>query len=266
MEPTPQNGAPQLQGNVMFYTQPEALSLERHKGLGVRKIDQPFGFYRKAHAVPLTVSEFGLCAGSFPVIFVGEEKTPIGAVGIRQQENVFVDTAGQPEADVYVPAFVRRYPFVFAGENDQDRLILCIDRQAPMITDNPEVPFFEGDEASKFTNDAIEFCKEFERQRRATVDFVKLMTDLDLFEEKSVSFTPRDEAGNEGEPQKIADYWAISEERVNALSAEQFEQLRANGAIGAIYSHLVSLLMWPKVIQRGIRLAQTNAAPARVQI
>ena len=251
---TPQNGdAPALSGQVMFYRQPEPLSVERHSNLGVKRIDRPFAFLKQAHAVPVTVSEFGMAAGSFPLIFVGQDKTPVAVMGIRQNQNLYVDNNGQPDPDVYLPAFVRRYPFVFANDAASDRLLLCVDRQAPMVSDQPDVPFFQNGAATQFTNDAIEFCKEFERQRRATVDFVNLIQGFDLFETKSVAFTPRDAAGNQGPQQKIADYWAVSEEKLNQLPQDQYLQLRDNGAVGAIYAHLVSLLNWPRVIQRAFR-------------
>jgi hypothetical protein len=64
-----------------------------------------------------------------------------------------------------------------------------------MVTSSPDVKVFDGDQASKFTQDAIEFCKEFERQRRATVEFVEMLDKASLFEQKSVAFTPRDAAG-----------------------------------------------------------------------
>ncbi|MEO0882379.1 MAG: SapC family protein [Pseudomonadota bacterium] len=244
----------QLTGNVLFYRKPEPLSHAAHGSLGVRQIEQPFGFLREAHAIPVTVSEFGMAATSYPIIFVGDDHTPIAAMGVRSGQNLYVTDQGQTEPDYYVPAFVRRYPFVFANDNANSQLLLCVDREAPMVSEQPEVPFFEGEQPSQFTQDAIEFCKEFERQRIATVQFVDLMKKHDLFEEKSVSFQPRDASGQEiGEPQKIADYWAVSEERLNALGQEAFLELRTAGAFGAVYSHLVSLLNWPTIIQRALR-------------
>lgn len=260
---TPQNAenSGQLTGNVLFYKRPEPLSQAAHGNLGVKQIDQPFGFLRDAHAIPVTVSEFGMAATSYPVIFIGEEYTPIAAMGVRQNQNLFVTNDGRTEPDYYVPAFVRRYPFVFANDQKNEQLLLCVDREAPMVTTEPEVAFFDGAEPSKFTQDAIEFCKEFERQRVATVQFSELMKKHDLFEEKSISFQPRDPAGNEvGDPQKIADYWAVSEERLNKLDDAAFQELRAAGALGAIYSHLVSLLNWPTVIQRALRTPPAGTA------
>ena len=262
---TPQGGAApaggQVTGNVLFYRKPEPLSVAAHGALGVKQIDQPFGFLRDAHAVPVTVTEFGMAATSYPIIFVGEDRTPIVVMGVRQGQNLFVTNDGRTEPDYYVPAFVRRYPFVFAADNNSDQLLLCVDREAPMVSDNPEVSFFEGEQPSKFTQDAIEFCKEFERQRQATVQFTTLMNKHNLFEEKSISFQPRDPNGQEiGDPQKIADYWAVSEERLNNLSQEAFLEVRASGALGAIYAHLVGLLNWPSVIQRALRTPQAGTA------
>ena len=244
---------PELSGRVLFYNRPEPLSVEAHRSLGVKRLDAPFMFLRQAHAVPVTVSEFGVASASFPIIFVGSEKTPVAVMGVRQGENEFVAADGSPDPDHYIPAFARRYPFVFASDDNADRLLLCIDRQAPMVSDQPDVPFFEGEEPSKFTQDAIEFCKEFERQRRATVEFGKMLDEMGLLEQKSVSFTPRDPQGNEGPAQKIADYWAVSEEKLNALDDAKFLELKNAGALGAVYAHMVSLLNWPRVIQRALR-------------
>ena len=266
METNAPGGAqgPELSGQVLFYRRPEPLSPERHGKLGVKQVAAPFEFLRTAHAVPITVSEFGVAATCYPIIFVGEQKTPVAVMGVRQGENEYVDAAGNPDPDSYLPAFVRRYPFVFASDNDSDRLLLCVDVEAPMVSDQPDVPLFDAGEPSKFTKDAMEFCKEFERQRRATAEFVEMLEREGLFETKSVSFTPRDANGNPGETQKIADYFAVSEEGLNRLSDEKFQEIRNTGALAPIYAHMVSLMNWQRVIQRAIRRlsAQGGSAPA----
>lgn len=252
---TPQGSqSNQISGNVLFYNKPEPLSHAAHGNLGVKQIENPFAFLRTAHAVPLTTSEFGMAASSYPIIFVGEDFTPVAVMGVRQGQNLYIDANGQPSPDNYMPAFARRYPFVFANDNAQDQLLLCVDRAAPMVSENPDVAFFEGDKPSKFTEDAIEFCKEFERQRRSTELFRDIMKEHDLFEEKSISFQPRDAQGNDsGDPQKVADYWAVSEERLNALPTEAFQKIRETGALSVVYAHLISLLLWPRVINLALR-------------
>ncbi len=261
MENTPGADQAQLAGNVLFYRNPQPLSPEQHAALGVKEIAQPFDFLRKAHAVPITVTEFGMAASAYPIIFVGDETTPVVVMGVRQNENLFVTDDGKTDPDFYIPAFVRRYPFVFASDKDSDRLLLCVDRDAPMVSNQPDIPFFENGEATAFTNNAVEFCKEFERQRRATTDFSAILKKYDLLEQKTVAFQPRDQQGNAvGEQQKIADYLAISEEKLNALPDDKFNELRSNGALGAIYAHILSLLNWQRVIQRAVQRGQAGAA------
>ena len=88
---------------------------------------------------------------------------------------------------------------------------------------------------------------------------------MDLLEQKTVSFQPRDNQGNPvGQQQKIADYWAVSEDKLNALPTEKFLELRSNGALGAIYAHLISLMNWQVVIQRAVRVQATEAVAAPV--
>lgn len=262
MENTPTTQQSELTGNVLFYKNPQPINPEQHAGLGVKQIDQPFGFLREAHAVPVTVTEFGMAAASYPIIFVGDDFTPVAVMGVRQGENLYVSAEGQIDPEFYVPAFVRRYPFVFANDNQGERLLLCIDRDAPMVSNQPEVPLFENGEPSAFTQNAIEFCQEFERQRRATAEYTKIIKNMGLFEQKSIAFQPRDPQGNPiGEQQKIADYWAVDENKLNELTDEQFKELRTNGALGAIYAHMISLLNWQRVINRALR-AQASAPGA----
>jgi hypothetical protein len=250
-----------LQGNVLFYKQPEPLSLDKHRLLGVRQVERPFKFLIGTHVVPLTVNEFPVACASFPIIFAGSNKTPLAVMGARTGDNVFITPEGDVDPEVYLPAFVRRYPFVFATEQSGDRMIVCIDRAASMISEGPDIAFFNGDQPSQFTQDAIEFCKDFERLRVNTTQFAQRMTEFDLWEGKTVQMGNRGPDGQpQGEPVTVAEYFAISEEKLNALPLDKFEVLRKETWLPAIYAHLLSLLMWPKVLNRTLA-AQARIAP-----
>lgn len=254
-----------LSGQVMFYRQPEPLTIEKHRNLGAKRVERPFAFLTQAHVVPITVNEFGVAAGSYPVIFAGADKTPLAVMGARSGENVFVSPVGDVDPEVYLPAFVRRYPFVFANDSSADRMVLCIDRAAPMIGENPEVPLFNGNEPSQYTQEAMEFCKEFERHRQTTDNFIKVMNEMNLFETKTVSLTNRKPDGTE-EQQTVAEYFAIDEEKITNLPNDQFLRLKENGMLGPIYAHMISLLQWPKIIQRAMyRFQAQQEAQTRAQ-
>jgi hypothetical protein len=237
-----------LSGNVLFYGKPEPLSLEAHGKLGVEGVDQPYAFVAQTNVVPLTVTEFGPAALTYPVIFVGDARQPVAVMGLRQDENLFVSETGAFRPEAYIPAYVRRYPFVFANDEAQQRLILCIDRNAPFIKEGGATPLFDNGQPSQYTQQAMEFCNNFEQERLRTDAFVKLLGELELLETRESVFTPRNPDGSAGEPQKIAEYFAVSEDKLKALPIEKLAELRDNGALGQIYAHLVSLLGWDRLI------------------
>jgi hypothetical protein len=244
---------PALTGNVLLYKNPQPLSVAEHAGLGLKTLARPFNFVATTHVVPLTVQEFGSCACSMPIIFAPDRKTPLAVMAARSGENLFVAEDGNWEADAYIPAFIRRYPFVFANDPQSDNFVVCIDRDAEMLGENPDIPMFIGDQPSDYTKNAMDFLQEFERQRRATDEFGALLSEFDLLEEKTVTFTPSNPDGTQGQPLKVADYLGVSEEKLNALPAAKFLDLKNRGALPAIYAHLVSLLQWQKLVLRTVR-------------
>ena len=251
----------QISGTVLFYSQPEPLSPEQHGGMGVRSMDGPFGFAKIGHAIPLTVGEFPPASMTGPIIFVGDEKLPIAVMGLNAGENMFLRDDGLFEAGTYVPAYIRRYPFVFANDDNAKQMVLCVDRAAEFVVDKGyDQPFFEADgQPSQYLKNCIEFCNNFEIERQRTVSFVQLLNELDLFESKSAAFTPTNPDGTAGEPQKIAEFFGVSEEKLNALPTDKLVEIRANGALGQIYAHLVSLVGWDRLV--ALALARATAPP-----
>jgi hypothetical protein len=253
----------QLSGEVLFYSRPEPLSKEAHGNLGLKPSENPYAFTAATHLVPVLVTEFAPAALCYPIIFVGDEKTPVAVLGVNANENLFVDTQGAYAPDSYLPAYVRRYPFVLANDAEAQRMIVCIDRNAASITDKPDFPFFENGELSAYAKNAVEFCNNFEAERQRTESFVALLTELDLFETKKAMFTPPPVNGVAAEPQTVAEYQGVSEEKLGALPHEKFIALRDNGALAQIYAHLVSLLGWDRLIVKAmLRPRRPTAANA----
>jgi hypothetical protein len=243
----------ELTGEALFYRSPEPLSKEAHGKLGIKNIENPYGFTARTHLVPVTVTEFGPAALCYPLIFVGPELACVAVMGVNANENLFVDEKGGYAPDCYLPAYVRRYPFVLANDAAAQRMVVCIDRNAPMISDQPDAPFFERGEISTFTKNAIEFCNNFEGEAQRTQSFIKLLRDLDLFETKQALYTPPVTPGGlTPAPQVIAEYQGVSETKLNALPADTLVTLRDNGALAQIYAHLISLLGWDRLIVKAM--------------
>jgi hypothetical protein len=244
-----QPAASPLAGQVLFYSNPEPLDSMRHAKLGMMSSDRPYGFAAKQHFVPLHVGEFAIAAINYPIIFAGDQRAPVAVMGVNAGENLFIAPDGQFRAGAYIPAFIRRYPFVGARDDQMNRMVVCIDRPFELFTeDKPDVMLFEDGKPSAFTNRCIEFCTQFDNDARVTASFVQLLIDMDLFETRQTHFTPRLANGEAGEPVLIAEYFAVSEDKIKALPADKLAELRDNGALGQIYAHLISLNGWDRLI------------------
>jgi hypothetical protein len=249
---------PTIQGQLPLYKKPEPLSAQTHKGKGITYTDRPFDFLADTHFVPITVGEFGLAASRFPIIFLGDNRTPVAAMGLQQGANLFVNPeTGFYEENCYLPAFVRRYPFVAASHGDEsDRFTVCVDAGSHLFSSSkPQEPFFNEDGTpTPFLERAIDYVRRFENDVAQTVEFVKELSELDLFDQQQTNFQPRDGEGNPvGEPQVVASYWGVSGEKLRALPADQLAKLRDSTALGAIYAHMISMGQWELLLQRAAR-------------
>ncbi|MDR2215026.1 MAG: SapC family protein, partial [Nevskiaceae bacterium] len=215
------------------------------------------GFAKTGYAIPLTVVEFTRMAATAPIIFVGDDKVPIAAMGLNAGQNLFIRDDGTFESWAYIPAYIRRYPFVFAEDAANKQLVLCIDRAAEFITDEGyDRAFFEASgEPTEYTRNCLEFCNNFEGERQRTSNFVQLLKDLDLFEKKTATFTPRKADGTQGESQMLAEYFGVSEEKLRKLPADKLAELRDNDALSAIYAHLHSLFGWDRLVAMAVNRA-----------
>jgi len=253
---------PNVTGNVMMYQDPQPLTKDKHAKFGVKPVDKPFEFMEKSHFMPITAPEFGSASASFPIIFAVDDRTPLAVMGIRANENLFV-ADGQFDNHYYMPAFARRYPFVLAGDQENDRFVVCVDEKAECVTKkDPTQAFFDGDEPSQFTNEAFEFLKQFEQDRRATEQMIARFKELDLFEQKEMNFQGQNADGTPAEKQKIADYFAITDEKLRGLDAKTTKEFMDNGFLSVAYAHMLSLGNWQRLVNMTLARAQNEPATA----
>ena len=190
-------------------------------------------------------------------MFGGPDKTPMAIMGLREEQNMFVNN-GCFEDGAYVPAYLRRYPFTLAGAGD-DQFVVCIDRDAPGFVEGEEgEALFADDEPTEFTRNAIAFLNEYEVERKRTQEFVELLVQADLFEVKHTLFV----AAGTGEQELIADYYGVAEEKLRALDSAMLGEMVKHGAMAAIDAHLLSLSRWSALIARRDQMAPPAAEPA----
>ncbi|HEX8412303.1 MAG TPA: SapC family protein, partial [Sphingomicrobium sp.] len=121
----------------LLYSQLELLNLQQHGSWKIRRIDKS-PMMAKVHAIPATVEEFPLLQRFYPIVFsVGDNPVPLVLMGLNEGVNVFLDEDGVLiDKDVYVPAYLRRYPFLLARVRpDSDELSLCVDPSSGAVGD-----------------------------------------------------------------------------------------------------------------------------------
>ncbi|MEQ1689344.1 MAG: SapC family protein, partial [Sphingopyxis sp.] len=149
-------------------------------------------FLANTHAVPVTVDEFIMAGRFFPIVFSsGEQSVPLALMGLNEGVNVFVEPDGKLAKPVYVPAYVRRYPFLLAKlRPDNDELSLCFDPTAPGLGADGgkgSMALFDGDQPSKATTDILEFCRQFEEAGARTQAFMDELNKLDILMDGEVA-------------------------------------------------------------------------------
>ena len=224
----------------LFYKQPVPLSIERHGGKSVN-LQRRFAFAAETNMVPVNMQEFSRVATAYPIVFT--ETAPassIAILGLRQSQNLFVNDEGTWEGGVYVPAYVRRYPFIFSTGQEEEQLVLCIDEADELIVDGTGAEgtqaIYESEEASEVVKKMLEFCAAFHRQSLATREFVDELEQRDLFRPGTVTIS-----NETGEQFNLRGFRIVDETKFNALPDDAFLEYRRKGWLAAITAHLISV-------------------------
>lgn len=239
----------------LFYFKPEALNPSRHDSLALVERDD-FPFARTAHAIPVVASEMPAAMRSYPIVFVGSAKAPVIITGLRKDENLFLAANGRWMEPHYVPAYVRRYPFILADDaQTAGRLTLCIDRASDRVIDKMVAPlidgggkivsFFDGKEPTEATKQALAFCSHFQSDFAATRAMVENIDAHGLFAARQSTVTLPG-----GEVLNVTDFQVVDEAALNRLGDQAFLELRKSGALALIYCHLASLNSWTSLLHQ----------------
>ncbi len=241
---------------LLFYREITVLNPQRHGGLKIgTPPDQSFAAH--TNSVPLVGVEFVECCREYPVVFAqGENGTfnPVAVLGLENSENLFLDEGLAWKAN-YVPAFVRRYPFVL-GDNPQNptQPWVCVDESCPWLGEDQGEPLFVGDKPSVFLNQTLSFLTDYNLQSQRTVDFCSKLVDLGLLKEQQAQATA------DGKSFTLSGLWAVDEAALLQLDADKVQELFKSGELAWIYFHLASLANFRRLAER--KAAKVPAAVA----
>lgn len=245
--------APQL---PLFYNGLEPLSSNTHADWRIRP-QETAPFLVGQHAIPVTVEEFPLVQRHMPIVFsVGDDAIPLGLMGLNEGINVFVDQAGALSESIYVPAYVRRYPFMLARlRPDAEELSLCFDPATTAIGAFEEGDaLFDGAQPTETTKQILAFNESFEQAGQRTQAFMAELRELGLLMDGEVSI----ELQGAPQPFIYRGFQMVNEEKLAGLRGDQLRKMSQSGMLPLIYAHLFSLSLMRDIFARQ---AQQGNAP-----
>ena len=237
----------------LFYKDLMPLNSRDHSDWQVANFDDA-SFLASTHAIPLTVDEFVDAQRDYPIVFTANDTPlPIALMGLNEGVNTFIDADNKLEAGVYVPAYIRRYPFILAKlQADSEEMSLCFDPEAGVVgKDKQGQALFEADgeeqKATQYTNDVLEFCRRFEESGQRTKAFLDQINELDLLMDGEIAITRNDMPDK---PFVYRGFRMVDEKKLRELPTEKVEELNKSGMLMLIHAHLFSMNLMRVVFER----------------
>ena len=223
--------------SLLFYKNPVALNKTKHKDLKIKSGSSDYSFSEDTNSVILAGVEFTEAAKEYPIVFAeaGEKYVPVALLGVRNKENLFIKDDGGWDAR-YIPAFIRRYPFVLADSGDAGQKMVGIDGSFDGFDEKDGDPLFEDAEPTAVLKQAIDFLEEYQRQYLRTERFTQRLRDNDLLCSLNAKLDMAD-----GQQFALTDLLAIDEKKLLGLSDDKALEFFKSGELAWVYCHLMSL-------------------------
>jgi hypothetical protein len=244
---------------LLIYETAIPVSAARHGGASFDPTDN-YAFSAGVNAVPLMAVEFLRAATEYAIVFTeaGEDIMPAAVLGVRGEQNLYLSADAHWQAK-YVPAFIRRYPFVFSASADKKTLTLCIDETHKGFNreNRGQRLFGEDGKPSAYLEQVLKFLQEYQAQFERTRVFGKRLKDLNLLEPMQAQVTTPT-----GEKQTLSGFLGVQRNRLRTLSGEALSTLAKTDELELLYLHLYSMRNFNEVKDRFIGALMSAAESA----
>ncbi len=244
--------APPANDLPLFFGDLTPLSSIEHSKFKAKASDKA-PFLVGQHAVPLTIDEFASAQRYYPIIFSsGDQPVPLALLGLNEGVNTFVDAEGKLLGETYVPAYVRRYPFLLARlREDAEELSLCFDPSCDTIGayEEGEDLFTPEGKPTEATQAILQFCEQFEQAGQRTSAFMKELSDAKLLMDGEVAIQPE---GAE-QPFIYRGFQMVNEEKLRELKGDQLRKMMKSGLLPLVHAHLFSLGVMREIFARQVQ-------------
>lgn len=228
----------------LLYKKPRPLHLQEHAGLCLKQPPN-FAFASGTIAVPVLVGEFLTAAQDYPIVFgPGNPAVPVIFMGLRQGENYFIQPDGSWLPGAYIPAYLRRYPFLLVESPAARRRVLFVDEAAPMLSRDGGTPLIADGKLTETANAALKFSEAYAVDQENTRQFAEAIAEHDLLETRNITLAlPKGKI-------TLQDVRVISPRKFEELPDSVYLEWRKKRWLFPAYAHFQSGLNWQRLVMR----------------
>ena len=223
---------------LLLYENAVPVSASRHADVAVES-GTGYAFASQASAVPIMAVEFLLAATEYAIVFTaaGDEVVPAVVLGLRNEQNLYLGEDKKWQAK-YVPAFIRRYPFVFSASADRKTLTLCIDESSAGFNREGRGQRLFDDERkpAAYTQRVLKFLQDFQTHFQRTRLFCQRIKELGILEPSTVRITAPG-----AEKLAVGGFLVVDRKKLRVLPGDKLAALAKTDELELLYLHLYSL-------------------------
>ena len=236
-----------MANGVKMSNQITLLEQAKHGDLKINVGD--FSHVAEQHIVPISLHEISRAATEYPVVFIKNNDTSeyqaVVMLGLKPGQNLSVKDGKW--IGLYIPSVVRDYPLGLVINPDvKDKVWIGIRDGVPEVSKTEGQALFDGEKETPFLEARKEALITHYEQGQVTIGILGFLAEKDLLISQSLSV----DVG--GDRRNINGIYLIDEAKLNALSDEDFLELKKRGLLGPIYSHLSSLHQVNRLARREV--------------
>ena len=220
-----------------MYNNIELITKDSHKDAGVANVDG-YTHAKELTTSMITMSEFYQSCKNYPIVFTKNDEEGWFAVALLglEKENKFLDETGAWKEDCYIPAYIRRYPFIYI--KNEDDLLLGFDSVHKIKKDEAGDRYFFDDkgETTPFVTNVLTFMNQVQNSIKETKAFIETLVEMELLEESAITGKNAD-----GKEISVNGFWILKEEKMAKLTKKKKAELCEKNYMQAITAHLISL-------------------------
>ncbi|QYK00590.1 SapC family protein [Shewanella psychrotolerans] len=230
-------------------TQIVPLSSEKHLNIKLTH-SSDYTRFAKEHLIPVLAREIPNLAAEFPIVFVKNTENgqflPVAMMGIKPDTNLYCQSTEW--SSPVTPLGFNNAPLSIAKTPEKDdKVIVCIDEDSPMISQEAGSRLFtDSGEKTEYLTARTNSLLDVAAMHQQTQGMCQYLAQKNLLNPQQLTL----KLDNQQQNININGVYVIDDDSFNAISDEDFLELKNKGLLPIIYAHRASLNQLSRLIAK----------------